>query len=131
MPDAFSGAAQDVGAAAVPGTQAAPIGVDHIMDDAGRTFYDTPFDDLIEGGAGNDTIFLSGRQDIVHAGDGNDTIVANGDGSALLDSGTGDDTILLTSTLPFNTLEGGEGNTSCKLTPPTAWSMAAWAMTAS
>ena len=107
VPDAFSATP------AAPATQAAlvpAVGVDHVMDDAGRTFYDTPNDDLVTGGAGNDHIFLSGGQDIAHVGEGDDTIVANGGGNSLLDGGAGNDTILLTSAQRFNALQGGEGN---------------------
>jgi hypothetical protein len=102
------GAAQGTGAAQDP--QAAPVGVDHTMDDAGRSFYDTANDDLLTGGAGNDHIFLSGGQDIAHVGAGNDTIVANGNEGSLLDGGAGDDAILLASSLRLNALQGGDGN---------------------
>ena len=97
-----------------------PIGVHRIMDDAGRQFRDTPFDDWVDGGAGNDRVRLNGGEDIVHAGGGNDRIIAVGVGRSLLDGGDGNDVIRLTSTVAYNTVLGGAGNDRIHVDAPAA-----------
>ena len=89
---------------------ALPVGVHRTMDDAGRRFRDTPFDDWVDGGAGHDRILLRGGEDIAHAGAGNDVIRAIGVGRSLLDGGEGDDRITLTSAAPYGMVHGGPGN---------------------
>ena len=99
---------------------AVPVGVHRTMDDAGRQFRDTPFDDWVDGGAGNDLIRLSGGEDIVHAGGGDNTIRASGVGRSLLDGG---DVIRLTSTMAYGTVLGGAGNDRYWLNGATAGGM--------
>ena len=89
---------------------ATSIGVHRTMDDAGRRFLDTPFDDWVDGGRGDDRITLRGGADIVHAGAGDDRISASGVGRSLLDGGAGDDRIELVSTASYHTILGGAGN---------------------
>lgn len=89
---------------------AVPIGVHRTMDDSGRRFLDTPFDDWMDGGRGDDRINLRGGEDIAHAGGGGDRISANGVGRSLLDGGAGDDRIDLVSTASYNTILGGDGD---------------------
>jgi Ca2+-binding RTX toxin-like protein len=97
---------------------AVSIGVHRTMDDAGRSFRDTPFDDWVDGGAGNDIIRFRGGEDIAHAGDGDDRIVAKGVGRSLLDGGAGDDHIRLVSAAAGNTVLGGDGNDRIRVDAP-------------
>ena len=100
---------------------AVPIGVHQTLDDAGRTFIDSPFNDYVDGGAGNDHIRLSGGDDIAYAAGGNDIIEATGVGQSLLDGGDGDDRIDLTSSVAFNTIMGGAGNDRIRVDAPAAY----------
>jgi hypothetical protein len=105
--DITNGGSQEVQAEYDPAT---PVGVHRAMDDSGRTFRDTPFDDWVDGGAGHDRIHLRGGEDIAHGAGGNDTIHAASVGRSLLDGGAGDDVIRLVSTALYNTLHGGAGD---------------------
>ena len=99
---------------------AVPIGIHRTMDDAGRLFVDTPFDDWVDGGNGNDRIRLNGGEDIAHAGGGDDRIIAIGVGRSLLDGGDGNDVIRLTSTAAYGTVLGGAGNDRIHVDAPAA-----------
>ena len=63
-----------------PGNAAGAVGVWHIMGHAGETYVATVNDDLIEGGDGDDRIFVRGGGDIVFAGGGDDYVEAFGGG---------------------------------------------------
>ena len=89
---------------------AVPVGVHRTMDDAGRVFHDTPFDDWVDGGAGDDRIRLRVGEEIAHAGAGDDEIRAYGVGRSFLDGEDGNDVIRLVSTAPGHTLHGGRGD---------------------
>jgi Ca2+-binding RTX toxin-like protein len=96
------------------------VGVHRTMDDTGRTFRDTPFDDWVDGGAGDDTIRFRGGEDIAYAGAGDDTIRALGVGRSVLDGGDGDDRIRLTSDVPGGTVLGGDGDDRIRVDAPAA-----------
>jgi hypothetical protein len=99
---------------------AVPIGVHRTMDDAGRRFLDTPFDDWVNGGAGHDTIRFSGGEEIAHAGGGDDRIIALGVGRSVLDGGEGDDVIRLTSAAAYGAVLGGDGDDRIRVDAPAA-----------
>lgn len=64
-------------------------------------------DDLIiQGGAGDDTIYAGDGNDTIYGGDGND-IIYGGDGENIMFGGTGDDT--LHAGIGNNIMTGGEG----------------------
>jgi hypothetical protein len=99
---------------------AVPIGVHQILDDAGRAFVASPFDDWVDGGAGADKILLHGGEDIAHAGGGDDLIQAVSVGRSLLNGGDGDDVIHLISTASYGTVLGGVGNDRIHVDAPAA-----------
>jgi hypothetical protein len=96
------------------------VGVRRTMDDKGRSFRDTPFDDWVDGGAGNDRMRLRGGEDIVHAGSGHDRITATGVGRSLLDGGEGNDVIRLFSEAAYGTVLGGSGHDRIVVDAPAA-----------
>jgi hypothetical protein len=99
---------------------AVPVGVHRTMDDAGRRFRDTPFDDWVDGGAGDDAIRFRDGEDIAHAGAGDDTISALGVGRSVLDGGEGNDVIRLTSDARGGTVLGGDGDDRIRVDAPAA-----------
>ena len=69
---------------------------------------------VVDGGAGNDTIYGSASVDTINGGDGNDYIVG-GNGSDILNGGAGNDTIYGNGTGPdmfgyVDEIHGGEGD---------------------
>lgn len=115
--DVTNGSTQEVQSRFDSGMQ---LGVHRVMDDAGRRLRDTPFDDWVDGGDGDDRILLSGGDDIVHAGAGSDTMVANGAGRMWLEGGDGADLIRLTSDVAFSYLAGGAGDDRIHVDAPAA-----------
>ncbi|MBL6457435.1 ETX/MTX2 family pore-forming toxin [Belnapia sp. T6] len=99
---------------------AVPIGVHRFLDDNGREVLDTPFNDWIDGGAGNDVIRFTSGEEIAYAGAGNDRIIAVGVGRSLLDGGEGNDVIRLTSAAAFGMVLGGDGNDRIRVDAPAA-----------
>jgi len=94
-----------------PGNAAGGVGVWHIMGHAGGTYVATVNDDLIEGGDGDDRIFVRGGGDIVFAGGGDDYIEAfGGGGKDVLHGQAGNDHILVVSDGELNELDGGAGD---------------------
>jgi hypothetical protein len=99
---------------------AVPIGVHLALDDTGRRFRDTPFDDWVDGGAGNDVIRLSGGEEIAYANGGDDRIIALDVGRSVLDGGDGDDVIRMTSTAAYGAVLGGDGDDRIRVDAPAA-----------
>ena len=81
------------------------------MGHAGETYVATVNDDLIEGGDGDDRIFVRGGGDIVFAGGGDDYVEAfGGGGKDVLHGQGGNDHLLVVSDGKFNELDGGAGD---------------------
>jgi hypothetical protein len=89
--------------------ETAGVGVHHILGDGGESFTASKFDDWIEGGAGDDRIYLKAGDDRAEGGGGDDRIQALDGGHNVLDGGDGDDHLLVLSGQAYNQLRGGTG----------------------
>lgn len=94
---------------------------DDYIDDEYGVIYDN-YDDYVDGGAGNDTIYTGGGDDTILGGSGNDTLhgedgndtIYGGTGSDTIYAGAGDDTIYAGS---GDTIYGGDGNDTIIIDP--------------
>jgi hypothetical protein len=85
------------------------IGVHQTLSDTGAVFLDTPFDDWVDGGGGDDNIILRSGEEVVYAAGGEDRIEAWCVGRSILDGGAGNDVIRLMSNARFSEIQGGDG----------------------